>query len=87
MSRQSALIMDQNSVKTVLFYFSFLMVLVYIALGLLFMFSAFLSEMVPSYRGMIGGVLIIYGVFRMYILARMRKARKMYEAQRNEKDN
>lgn len=77
--------MENNSgVKQVLFYFSFVMVFVYLSLGLVFLFSDVLSEVIPpSYRGIVGGVFIVYGVFRLYILMRMRKARKMYEEQQN----
>jgi cytochrome c biogenesis protein CcdA len=75
---------QKNTIKEVLFYFSFLMVLVYIGLGLMFLFSDFMSEMVKDYRSIIGGVFIIYGVFRMYILMRMRKARNMQNQRINE---
>ncbi len=75
---------QNNTLKEILFYFSFLMVLVYIGIGLMFLFSDFLSDMVKDYRAVIGGAFILYGVFRMYILMRMRKARKMQNMKRNE---
>jgi hypothetical protein len=76
---------QKNSIKEVLFYFSFLMVLVYIGIGLMFMFSNFLSEMVRDNRAVIGGIFIIYGVFRLYMLIRLKRARDKYRSQENEK--
>jgi cytochrome c biogenesis protein CcdA len=51
----------------VLKYFGFLMVIVYIAIGLLFIFwSDFFSDLNRNARYLIGCILVIYGLFRAY---------------------
>ena len=75
-----------NTVREVLYYFSFLMVLVYIGIGLMFMFSSFLTEMIPSNRALIGGIFILYGIFRLYMLIRLKKSRERFKQQQNEQN-
>lgn len=58
------------------------MVLVYIALGVAIAFSSFLIEMIPNNRLIIGGILVIYGGFRLYILNRQRKSYTFFQEQK-----
>ncbi len=76
------MISENPGLRKTLFYFSLLMVLVYIALGISVAFSNFMIEMVPNNRMIIGGILIIYGVFRLYILNRQRKSYKFFQEQK-----
>ncbi|MBL0046860.1 MAG: hypothetical protein IPP32_02005 [Bacteroidetes bacterium] len=76
------MISENPGLRKTLFYFSLLMVLVYIALGIAVAFSNFMIEMVPNNRIIIGGILIIYGVFRLYILNRQRKSYIFFQEQK-----
>ncbi len=76
------MISENPGLRKTLFYFSLLMVLVYIALGIAVAFSNFMIEMVPNNRMIIGSILIIYGVFRLYILNRQRKSYIFFQEQK-----
>ena len=76
------MISENTGLRKTLFYFSLAMVLVYIALGIAFAFTGFLIDMVPSNRMIIGGILVIYGGFRLYILNRQRKSYKFFQEQK-----
>jgi hypothetical protein len=75
------------AVKKTLYYFSLIMVLVYIALGSAIAFSTFLIDMIPTNRTIIGGVFVVYGIFRFYILNRQRKSYKLLQTQKGENNH
>ena len=58
------------------------MVLVYIVFGLALAFSNFIIDMIPSNRMIMGGILIVYGIFRLYILNRQRKSYRFFQEQK-----
>jgi hypothetical protein len=67
------------TVKQVLYYFSFVMVLVYMAIGLLFIFTNVLIDLVHKNRTIIGLFFIAYGIFRGYMLIRLKRSREKFE--------
>lgn len=81
------MISENPALRKTLFYFSLVMVLVYIALGIAVAFTNFLIEMIPNNRTIIGGILIIYGGFRLYILNRQRKSYKFFQEQKENQAN
>ena len=76
------MISENPTLRKTLFYFSLVMVLVYIALGIALALTDFLIDMIPNNRLIIGGILVIYGGFRMYILNRQRKSYKFFQDQK-----
>jgi len=70
-------ISDSNpSVNKIRYYFGFLMVAVYLALGLLFLFTDIAIDTFPANRQPIGIIFIVYGVFRtITIILKLRKLR------------
>ncbi len=76
------MISENTGVRKALYYFSLVMVLVYIALGAALALSNFMIEMIPNNRVIIGGVLVVYGVFRMYILNRQRKSYTFFQQEK-----
>ena len=81
------MISENPVLRKTLFYFSLVMVLVYIAFGLAMAFSNFLIEMIPNNRMIMGVVLIIYGGFRLYILNRQRKSYQFFQEKKAEANN
>lgn len=81
------MISENPALRKTLFYFSLVMVLVYIALGIAVAFTNFLIEMIPNNRTIIGGILVIYGGFRLYILNRQRKSYKFFQEQKEKQAN
>lgn len=77
------MISENQTLRKTLYYFSLVMVLVYFALGLAVAFSSFLMDLIPNNRMIIGAVLMIYGVFRLYVLNRQRKSYKFFNEQKN----
>ncbi len=57
-------------VNTIRYYFNFLMVAVYLSLGLLFLFTDISYETFPEYRKELGIVLIVYGIIRTVLAIR-----------------
>lgn len=55
------------------FYFAFLMILLYFAIGFMFLFTDVVIDSFPAYREIVGGLLIAYGSFRMYVLLKKNK--------------
>ena len=49
-------------------YFGFAMVAVYVALGLLFLFTDISIEIFPEYRTQVGITMILYAVYRTYTI-------------------
>jgi len=69
-------ISDSNpSVNKIRYYIHFLMVAVYLALGLLFLFTDIAIETFPANRQPIGIIFIAYGLFRT--VATIYKLRKL----------
>lgn len=84
------MISENSTVRKGLFLFSLAMVLVYIIFGLALALSNFLIEMIPNNRQLMGGILVIYGGFRLYILNRQRKSYRFFQdekAQENKSQN
>jgi len=54
------------SAKKISHYFSFMMVAIYIALGLLFLFTAIANETFPVYRTEVGCLMLVYAGYRSY---------------------
>lgn len=49
-------------------YFGFAMVAVYVALGLLFLFTDISIEIFPEYRAQVGITMILYAIYRTYTI-------------------
>ncbi len=81
------MISENTALRKTLFYFSLIMVFVYIALGIAIAFSTFLFDFVPNNRMVIGGILVIYGAFRLYVLNRQRKSYKFFQEQKSNNEN
>lgn len=80
------MISENSTVRKGLFLFSLAMVLVYILFGLALALSNFLIEMIPNNRQLMGGILVIYGGFRLYILNRQRKSYRFFQDQKAEEN-
>ena len=58
---------DSNPIiDKIRYYFSFLIVGLYLIMGLLFLFSNIAIQIFPVYREAVGGVLIVYAGYRLY---------------------
>lgn len=57
------------------YYFSLIMIALYFIIGLLFLFSDIVIDTFPAYREVIGGILLLYGVFRLYSIVKRRNRR------------
>jgi len=69
-----------NRLRNSLSWFGYLMPLAYIALGLFFMLSERMKEnFIPSQRYAIGGVIIVYGLFRSFRILKSKKDDKKDE--------
>ena len=73
------MITENPTLRKTLFYFSLVMVLLYVILGLSIAFTNFMIEIIPTNRTIIGVVLAIYGLFRLYVLYRQNKTYKIYK--------
>jgi len=60
------------------------MVFVYMAIGLMFIFTPVFKELIPRNRTALGVILVLYGAFRMYMLARYKKSSRFFQ-ENNEK--
>ena len=60
-------------INNIRYYFSFIMAGLYLAIGLLFLFSDIGIQMFPDYREIIGGLLILYSCFRLYSIIKKKK--------------
>ncbi|MCW3083182.1 MAG: hypothetical protein JWP12_548 [Bacteroidetes bacterium] len=70
------MISDSNpSANKLRYYVNFIMVAVYLALGLLFLFTDIAEETFPANRKAVGTVLLVYGCFRMIITIQKLKRR------------
>jgi len=49
------------------------MVALYLGIGLLFLFSDIAIHIFPVYREAVGGILVIYAVFRLYSIIKRKK--------------
>ena len=68
---------NSNSVIIkVRYYSNFIMIALYLILGLLFLFSKIAIEVFPIYREAIGGLLISYTFFRMYLILKKKNINK-----------
>lgn len=52
------------------FYLSFLLLAFYLTIGILFLFTDTWKDLLPKGRGLIGIVLVLFGVLRFYIAYR-----------------
>lgn len=58
---------NPNRLRNILGWFGYLMPFAYIALGLFFMLSERMKEnFIPTQRYAIGGLIIVYGLFRAF---------------------
>lgn len=57
-------------------YFGFAMVAVYVALGLLFLFTEAAADIFPYYRTEVGIVMLIYSGYRSFMIYRKIKKAK-----------
>jgi hypothetical protein len=58
---------DNNPLrKKIRYYIGFIMALLYIAIGSLFLFTDIAIETFPAYRVPVGVVLLVYAAFRLY---------------------
>ena len=55
------------------YYSNFVMIAVYLGLGLLFFFTNIAEEPVPSYRKELGATMMIYAVVRTFLVIRKHK--------------
>lgn len=56
-------------------YFNILMTLIYAGIGVVFLFTDFLSNMLPDNRKLVGGIFLGYSVFRsIVIIQKMKKS-------------
>lgn len=49
------------------------MVALYLVIGLLFLFSDIAIETFPVYREAVGGLLILYAAFRLYLIVKKKR--------------
>jgi hypothetical protein len=68
--------MSNSNVRTFAIISGFVMVVFYMLVGLLFMFSNAFIQMVPKYRTAIGFFMFLYGLFRLWGNYKMYKASK-----------
>jgi len=65
---------ESNPLKNKIRYYSgFIMVALYLGIGLLFLFTDIAIETFPAYRGPVGGLLVVYAGFRMYSIIKRYK--------------
>lgn len=56
-------------------YFNILMTLIYAGIGVVFLFTDFLSNLLPDNRKLVGGIFLGYSVFRsIVIIQKMKKS-------------
>jgi len=65
---------NNPSVNKIRYYFSFVMVAVYLTLGFVFLFTDIAIDTFPMYRKPIGITMIVYAVIRTYLTIRKNKA-------------
>ncbi len=66
--------LNSNPADKIRYYSAFLMVAVYLALGLLFFFTEIGADTFPAYRKEIGFTMLVYGIVRLVLT--IRKYRK-----------
>jgi hypothetical protein len=54
-------------------YFNILMTLIYAGIGVVFLFTDFLSNMLPDNRKLVGGIFLGYSVFRSIVIIQKMK--------------
>jgi membrane protein YdbS with pleckstrin-like domain len=59
---------NTSPLKKVSYYFSFVMVALYIVIALVFLFTDAAIETFPVYREAVGGILLVYAVFRIFVI-------------------
>jgi len=64
------------AVNNIRYYSNFLMIAVYVALGLLFFFTDIAIETFPNYRKELGMTMLVYSVVRSIMTIRKRKRDK-----------
>jgi hypothetical protein len=64
------------AVNNIRYYSNFLMIAVYVALGLLFFFTDIAIETFPNYRKELGMTMLVYSVVRTIMTIRKRKRDK-----------
>jgi len=55
-------------INKIRYYLSFIMVALYLGIGLLFLFTDIATQTFPVYREAVGGLLIFYAAFRLYLI-------------------
>jgi uncharacterized membrane protein len=67
---------SNSSITTIRYYFSFVIVALYFAIGCMFLFTDAAIEVFPVYRTPVGVLLIVYAGYRAFVVVRKEKARK-----------
>lgn len=65
---------NNNTLKKITYYFSFVMVALYFAIALLFLCTDAAIETFPVYREAVGGLLLVYAVFRVYSIIKKNRS-------------
>lgn len=60
-------------INKIRYYSRFIMVALYLVIGLLFSFSDIAIETFPVYREAVGGLLILYAAFRLYLIVKKKR--------------
>jgi hypothetical protein len=55
-------------VNKIRYYSNFIMVAIYVSLGLLFLFTDIADELFPAYRKPVGITLLVYAIMRTYLI-------------------
>jgi len=61
------------SVNKIRYYSGFVMVAVYLTLGLLFLFTDIAIDIFPAYRKPIGATMVVYGIVRIILAIQKNK--------------
>lgn len=70
---------NNPSLKKITYYFSFVMVALYIAIGLLFLCTDVARATFPVYREAVGGLLLVYAIFRLYMIIKRNRRQEQEE--------
>ena len=65
---------SNTSVNKIRYYFSFIMAGLYAAIGLGFLFTDMGIQMFPVYRQAVGGILLVYSIFRLFMIVKRKRA-------------
>jgi hypothetical protein len=70
---------SNSAADKIRYYSGFLMIAVYVALGLLFLFTDIASDTFPVYRKPVGCVFILYAAMRAFLNIRKQKEKNKDE--------